>query len=76
FVNKFHRKTRARSRLSDPLESVSGLGAKKLQALLRHFGGRQGIVHASLDDLKTVPGIGPSLAKRIYETTHDQLSSS
>ena len=76
FVNKFHRKTRARSRLSDPLESVSGLGAKKLQALLRHFGGRQGIVHASLDDLKTVPGIGPSLAKRIYETTHAQLSSS
>ncbi len=70
FVNKFHRKTRAKSRLSDPLESVSGLGAKKLQALLRHFGGRQGIVHASFEDLKTVPGIGPSLAKRIYDSTH------
>jgi excinuclease ABC subunit C len=70
FVNKFHRKTRARSRLSDPLESVSGLGAKKLQSLLRHFGGRQSIGHASVNDLKTVPGIGPSLAKRIYDSLH------
>ena len=68
FVNKFHRKVRSRSRLSDPLESVSGLGAKKLQSLIRHFGGRQGISHASESDLKTVPGIGPSLAKRIYDS--------
>jgi excinuclease ABC subunit C len=70
FVNKFHRKSRARSRLSDPLESVSGLGAKKLQSLIRHFGGRQGISHATIRDLKTVPGIGPSLAKRIYDSLH------
>ena len=70
FVNKFHRKSRSKSRLSDPLESVEGLGAKKLQALLRHFGGRQGISHATVNDLKTVPGIGPSLAKRIYDSLH------
>ena len=70
FVNKFHRKSRAKKRLADPLESVSGLGAKKLQALLRHFGGRQGICQASVGDLKTVPGIGPSLAQRIYDSIH------
>ena len=67
FVNTFHRKRRSRSRLHDPLEEVEGLGAKKMQNLLRHFGGRQGIAHASLQDLKTVPGIGPSLAQRIHE---------
>lgn len=70
FVNKFHRKSRAKKRLSDPLEGVVGLGAKKLQSLLRHFGGRQGITHATIDDLKTVPGIGPSLAQRIYDSLH------
>ena len=70
FVNKFHRKSRAKKRLADPLESVSGLGAKKLQALLRHFGGRQGIAQASVGDSKTVPGIGPSLAQRIYDSIH------
>ncbi|GIR00771.1 MAG: excinuclease ABC subunit C [Methanobacteriota archaeon] len=70
FVNKFHRKSRSRNRLSDPLEGVSGLGAKKLQSLIRHFGGRQGIKHASVADLKTVPGIGPSLAQRIFDSLH------
>ena len=67
FVNTFHRKRRSRSRLHDPLLEVEGLGAKKMQNLLRHFGGRQGIAHASLQDLKTVPGIGPSLAQRIHD---------
>ena len=70
FVNKFHRKSRAKKKLSDPLQGVSGLGAKKLQLLIRHFGGRQGIKHASINDLKTVPGIGYSLAQRIYDSLH------
>ena len=71
FVNAFHRKRRSRSRLADPLEGVEGLGAKKLQTLLRHFGGRKGIEHATLSELQTVPGIGPSLAQRIRHAIHD-----
>lgn len=70
FVNTFHRRRRSRQRLADPLEAVEGLGAKKLQALLRHFGGRKGIEHASVNALMTVPGIGPALAQRIYSTLH------
>jgi len=70
FVNTFHRKRRSRQRLSDPLEGVEGLGAKKLQTLLRHFGGRKGIEHASVNELETVPGIGPALAGRIYDALH------
>jgi excinuclease ABC subunit C len=68
FVNTYHRKRRGRARLSDPLTQVDGLGAKKMQALLRHFGGRQEIIHASVEQLQTVPGIGNSLAKRIHQT--------
>ena len=56
--------------MSDPLEGVEGLGAKKMQTLMRHFGGRQGIQHASADNLMTVPGIGPALAQRIYDALH------
>ena len=70
FVNTFHRKRRSRNRLADPLEGVEGLGAKKLQTLLRQFGGRKGIEHASINELLTVPGIGPSLAQRIYNSLH------
>jgi excinuclease ABC subunit C len=70
FVNNFHRKRRGRKGLADPLEAVEGLGAKRLQALLRHFGGRQGIEHASPEDLTAVEGIGPALAKRIWQEIH------
>jgi excinuclease ABC subunit C len=67
FVNTFHRKQRNRDKIKDPLQDVLGLGAKKMQTLLRHFGGSKGIEHASIKDLQTVPGIGNSLAKRIHE---------
>ena len=70
FVNNFHRKRRGRKGLADPLEAVEGLGAKRLQALLRHFGGRRGIDHASRDDLAAVDGIGPALAERIWREIH------
>ena len=65
FVNSYHRKRRGKRTLKDPLEEIEGLGAKKLQALLRHFGGRKGIEHASVSQLLKVPGIGSSLANRI-----------
>ncbi|MBT5122231.1 MAG: excinuclease ABC subunit UvrC [Euryarchaeota archaeon] len=71
FVNTYHRKRRGKSRMADPLQDVEGLGAKKMQNLLRHFGGRQGIQHASADNLTTVPGIGPALAQRIYDALHN-----
>lgn len=67
FVNTFHRKRRGKKDIGDPLESIEGLGAKKLQSLIRNFGGRAGINHASLEQLQNTPGIGPSLAKRILE---------
>lgn len=68
FVNTFHRKQRNRNKINDPLQDVLGLGAKKMQTLLRHFGGRKGVEHASIKDLQTVPGIGNSLAERIFQS--------
>ncbi|MCH1591770.1 MAG: excinuclease ABC subunit UvrC [Candidatus Thalassarchaeaceae archaeon] len=67
FVNQFHSKRRRKGSISDPLEEIDGLGAKKIQALLRHFGGSRGIEHASLEDLREVPGIGSSMAEKIQE---------
>jgi excinuclease ABC subunit C len=67
FVNKYHRKRRGKKTLLDPLEEIEGLGAKKIQTLLRYFGGRRGIDYASIDELMKVPGIGKSMAKKIYQ---------
>ena len=67
FVNQYHSKRRRKSSISDPLEEIDGLGAKKIQSLLRHFGGSRGIEHASVDELKAVNGIGTLMAQKIRE---------
>jgi len=66
FVNRYHRRRRGRGAIGDPMEEIDGLGAKKIQALLRHFGGRRGIEHASVRELCEVPGIGKAMAERIH----------
>ena len=66
FVNAFHRKRRSKGGLKSPLEDIEGLGAKKIQSLLRHFGGMKGIEHATEAQLAATPGIGRSLAERIF----------
>ena len=70
FSNTFHKKRRGKGALADPLEEVEGLGAKKIQSLLRHFGGVKGIEHASAKDLCEVPGIGKEMAERIRAHLH------
>ena len=70
FVNQYHRKRRSKGALKDPLEEIEGLGAKKIQSLLRHFGGRRGIEHASLEELRKAPGIGEAMAERIRDHFH------
>ena len=65
FSNTYHKKSRRKSALADPLEEIEGIGAERIQALLRHFGGRRGIDYASTNDLCEVPGIGKEMAERI-----------
>jgi excinuclease ABC subunit C len=65
-----HRRRRAKSRLSSSLESISGLGPKRRQSLLKHFGGLQGISRANPEELAKVPGISKKLAEQIYAVYH------
>lgn len=65
-----HRGRRARRRGSSPLERIEGIGAKRRQQLLRHFGGMQGVARAGVEELANVPGINKNLARRIYEAVH------
>jgi excinuclease ABC subunit C len=62
-----HRKARARRRMESLLEEIPGLGPAKRQALLRSFGGLQGVRQAAVEDLAKVRGIGRPLAELIYE---------
>ena len=65
-----HRQRRAKARNTSPLEEVPGLGPKRRQALLKHFGGLQAVTRAGVDDLASVPGVSRELAQRIYGLFH------
>ena len=66
-----HRKRRDKSRFKSPLEEIPGLGPKRKQILLKHFGGLQGLVKAGEDVIKKIPGINKTLAEAIYFRFHN-----
>jgi excinuclease ABC subunit C len=70
FAISGHRRKRARSRQTSMLEAVVGLGPARRRALLKQFGGLQGVLRAGVEDLARAPGIGPGLAQAIFDHLH------
>lgn len=70
FAISGHRRSRARARQTSMLEAIAGLGPARRRALLRQFGGLQGVLRAGVEDLTRAPGIGPALAQAIFEHLH------
>ena len=70
FAISGHRKRRARARVSSPLERIAGLGPKRRQNLLKHFGGMRGISRAGVEEIAKVPGVSRHLAQAIYQEIH------
>jgi excinuclease ABC subunit C len=70
FAVGFHRQLRGermkRSRLSD----IPGMGPKRVKDLLAHFRSIDAIQLATIDQLGSCAGVGPALAKQIYEFFH------
>jgi len=48
------------------LTAIPGIGVKKAEKLLEHFGSIQRIANASISELKRVEGIGEKIAREIY----------
>jgi len=58
---------RDKVRRSSTLECIAGVGVKRRQMLLNHFGGLQGVKSASIDELMKLNGISKNLAETIHE---------
>jgi excinuclease ABC subunit C len=69
-----HRQRRSKAKNQSVLETISGLGAKRRQLLLKQFGGLQGISRAGIDALCSIDGISRQLAQRIYDSLHQDDS--
>jgi excinuclease ABC subunit C len=65
-----HRKRREKARERGILEDVPGIGAARRRALLKTFGGHQGVAAAGVEELCRVPGINRALAERVHAFLH------
>jgi excinuclease ABC subunit C len=70
FAITYHRSLRARSMTRSVLDGIPGVGEARRRQLVRHFGSARKAAQASLQELEQVPGLGPQLAKVVYEHLH------
>ncbi|HSH98412.1 MAG: excinuclease ABC subunit UvrC [Methylophilaceae bacterium] len=65
-----HRARRGKARMHSSLQDIAGIGVKRRQKILTHFGGLDGVKNASVDELAQVEGVSQMLAEKIYQELH------
>jgi len=70
FAGQYMRKRKKQSMFSSQLDTIPGIGKAKRTALLKHFGGIDGIKKAGREQLAETPGISTGLADSIFQAFH------
>jgi excinuclease ABC subunit C len=70
FAINYHRKLRGRQIQKSVLDRVGGIGKARKLRILKYFGSIEALRKASETEIAKVEGIGPHIAKRIYEALH------
>ncbi len=65
FAITFQRQRRSTA-IASQLSEIPGLGPKRVQTLLKHFGSVSRLREASLSEISSAPGVGPQLAELIH----------
>jgi excinuclease ABC subunit C len=65
-----HRAKRTKALGRSPLDEIEGVGPRRKQALLHHFGSARTVARAGLGELERVSGINKTVAKKIYDHFH------
>ena len=65
FAVAYHRTLRGRTITESVLDHIPGIGAKRKQGLIQHFGSVEKIREATIDELRSVQGITQKLAEDI-----------
>ncbi len=66
FAITYQRQKRSSS-IASALGEIQGLGEKRVNALLKHFGSAKRLKMATADEVSSVAGIGPILAQQVVE---------
>jgi excinuclease ABC subunit C len=67
FAVEYHRTVRTKRGLASRLDEVPGIGPRRRQALLKHFGSLEAIRDATIEDLVAVPGITRDVAEKLKQ---------
>ncbi|MHA2405491.1 MAG: excinuclease ABC subunit UvrC [Candidatus Hermodarchaeia archaeon] len=67
FAIAYHRKVRQIKGLKLTLTDIPGVGVKRATLLLQHFGNREKLSKASVDEIAAIPGITKQVAKDVAE---------
>jgi excinuclease ABC subunit C len=75
FAITHHRSRRSRTMVESLLDDVPGLGEVRRRTLIKHFGSLRKLRAATVDEIATVPGIGPRTAAAISEAVTEAAST-
>ncbi len=64
------RKRHNKLMFNSKLDGIPGIGDERKKNIINHFGGIQGVLKASIRDLKRIEGISEKLATNIYMNIH------
>ncbi len=70
FAITYHQNLRGKSSLYSILDDIPNVGPARKKALLRHFGGMDGIKKATQEQLKEIDGMNEKAAQSVYEFFH------
>jgi excinuclease ABC subunit C len=65
-----HRARREKAIRGSPLDEIAGIGARRKQALLHHFGSARSVARAAIAEIERVAGISKAVAKKVYDHFH------
>ncbi len=67
FAITFHRKRRAKTALTSVFDSIPGIGQKRKEILMKHYGSIKKIRTAAVEELTALPGMNRRAAESIKE---------
>jgi excinuclease ABC subunit C len=76
FALTYHRKLRAQRIQESVLDDIEGIGRKRKEKLLAHFGSVERLRRATPEQLAAAPDIGPKMAALIHAALHSGRASS
>ena len=70
FAITYHRNLRSKAAQVSVLDTIAGVGEKRKQKLIEHFGTVSGIKKASLEELAAAPGCNKAVAQKVWDALH------